>query len=122
MISIKTIPNDFNWKLYLEINTDLPRYYAEHDCINHYLNYGQFENRIYRKVDFSSIIYSSQNYMNQDLYYLLLNCIKFKLGEDFDFNNIRENTLKINEIIINQSNEYMKLNKKKIFIFRTKQQ
>ena len=112
MISLKTIPNDFNWKLYLEINTDLPRYYAEHDCINHYLNYGQFENRIYKKVDFSSIVCSSQDYMNQDLYYLLLNCIKYKFGEEFDFNNIRENTLKINEIVINQSNEYMKLNKK----------
>jgi hypothetical protein len=34
----------------LEINFDLPRNYAEHDCISHYLNYGQFENRIYSNL------------------------------------------------------------------------
>lgn len=44
------IPDDFNWEIYLKINKDLPRNYDEYDCINHYLNHGKNEDRIYKKI------------------------------------------------------------------------
>ena len=41
------IPKDFDWKYYLENNQDLldAGLETESDAINHYLNYGRFENR-----------------------------------------------------------------------------
>jgi hypothetical protein len=43
------IPDDFNWKIYLKINTDLPRTYNENECIRHYLIHGKNEKRLYKK-------------------------------------------------------------------------
>jgi len=58
------IPNDFNWKVYLDLNTDLPRNYKLKDCIKHYLTYGQYENRIYKNTeplhDFDDLVYISK--------------------------------------------------------------
>ena len=45
----EVIPNDFDWKIYLKLNKDLPRNYSKNDCINHYLNFGKKEKRFYKK-------------------------------------------------------------------------
>jgi hypothetical protein len=37
----------FNWKLYLQCNKDLPRNYDEKECIEHFYDKGQFENRFF---------------------------------------------------------------------------
>jgi hypothetical protein len=112
MISLKTIPHDFNWQIYLEINEDLPRNYDEYTCKNHYLKFGYYENRRYRKVDFLSLVHSTNDYMNKSLYFMILKCIKIKYGNTFDMDNIIENHSKINNIIKSYSNDYIKLNRK----------
>ena len=69
MHSLKQIPDDFDWKIYLEKNIDLPRNYLELDCMNHYLTYGQYEKRVYReKKNFSVLVYSNRPFINCDLF------------------------------------------------------
>lgn len=47
--SSRILPDDFNWKTYLEINTDVARIFQTKDgAINHYLYYGIQEMRIYK--------------------------------------------------------------------------
>jgi hypothetical protein len=58
------LPKDFNWKKYLEFNKDLPRNFGHLDAINHYLNFGLQENRIYKfniPRDFDWITYLKLN-------------------------------------------------------------
>ena len=43
----KYIPTNFNYIKYKELNNDLPTNWNEEDCINHYINYGIIERRIY---------------------------------------------------------------------------
>jgi len=47
------LPADFNWKTYLELNTDLTanNIHNVSGAIKHYLQYGIKENRIYHKND-----------------------------------------------------------------------
>ena len=66
---IQTIPADFIWRNYLELNIDLPRGFNEEDCKNHFLNLGRYENRNYRiqiPTDFNWQVYKE---LNQDLPY-----------------------------------------------------
>lgn len=44
---MSNIPNNFNWKVYLELNPDLNQDSNEKDVISHYINYGIHENRKY---------------------------------------------------------------------------
>jgi hypothetical protein len=66
--NIKVIPSDFHWKIYLKLNKDLPSNYSKNDCINHYLNFGKYEKRLYKKVllpiDFDWRLYL---FLNEDL-------------------------------------------------------
>jgi len=60
------IPPDFEWRTYLDINTDLNRC-NEEDAKKHYLNHGIYEKRKYKKdlpVDFDWQIYLE---LNQDI-------------------------------------------------------
>lgn len=43
---ISPFPSNFNWKTYVQNNEDLS-YMNENQAISHYINYGQFENRIF---------------------------------------------------------------------------
>jgi hypothetical protein len=50
-IKINTeVPIDFDWEEYLDINKDLPRNYTEEQCINHFLNFGLDEKRLYKTL------------------------------------------------------------------------
>lgn len=64
----EVIPNDFDWKLYLKLNKDLPRNYNESECVNHYLTFGKNEHRFYKNIvlpkDFNWKTYLS---LNKDL-------------------------------------------------------
>ena len=42
------IPNDFDWKIYLALNSDLNKNCNEEEVKLHYLNHGIFENRKYK--------------------------------------------------------------------------
>ena len=118
MHSLKQIPDDFDWKIYLEKNIDLPRNYNEQDCINHYLTYGQYEKRVYReKKNFSLLVYSNRPFINCDLFSNLLQCIKYNNFQSFILHNIMDNHLKINMIIKNYSDQYKQLNKKNYVSF-----
>ena len=44
---IKYIPSNFNYIKYKELNQDLPQDWNKSDCINHYINHGILERRIY---------------------------------------------------------------------------
>ena len=61
------LPIDFDWKIYLEINNDLTKC-SEEDAKYHYLNFGKFENRKYKKnnlpIDFDWNLYLK---LNQDI-------------------------------------------------------
>ena len=41
------VPYDFDWKMYINLNKDIPKDLNEQNIIDHYLNYGYFENRNY---------------------------------------------------------------------------
>jgi len=43
------LPNDFNWKTYIEVNNDLSIFNNERQAIEHYINHGIHENRKYKK-------------------------------------------------------------------------
>ena len=43
------LPNDFNWKTYINLNNDLSIFNTEKEAIEHYINYGLNENRKYKK-------------------------------------------------------------------------
>lgn len=43
----KYLPANFNYNRYKELNEDLPKDWNEQDCINHYINYGLIERRLY---------------------------------------------------------------------------
>ena len=47
----KYIPSNFNYIKYKELNNDLPKDLNEHDCINHYINYGIIERRLYDNIN-----------------------------------------------------------------------
>lgn len=48
----ETLPDDFDWKFYLELYEDLRRsgFRTEEDAIRHYLTYGIKEKRVYKRV------------------------------------------------------------------------
>jgi len=84
MISKKSVKKynnykDFDWKVYLEINTDLPREFNENECKNHFLNHGIHEKRNYR---FDDIIPSDFDWK----VYLEINT---DLPRDFSENNCK---------------------------------
>ena len=59
-----TIPPDFIWRNYLELNSDLPREFNEDECKQHFLNHGTSENRKYKiklPYDFDWQIYKKIN-------------------------------------------------------------
>jgi hypothetical protein len=113
MFSLKNIPSDFNWKIYLERNIDLPRDYNRRDCINHYIKYGQYEKRVYREnKGFAFVLYSNRPFINCDLFNCVLECLKYKNNEPYIYQKICDNHNKINNIIETYSNDYAKLNKK----------
>jgi len=59
-----SIPDDFNWKIYLKLNNDLNKACDENEAIYHYLNYGIYENRQYKQTipyDFNWKIYLKLN-------------------------------------------------------------
>ena len=43
----KYLPTNFNYNRYKELNEDLPKDWNEQDFINHYINYGLIERRLY---------------------------------------------------------------------------
>jgi len=51
MDNYKTLPEDFDWKLYLKYNPDLKKagIITKERVTHHYLNYGRKENRLYKK-------------------------------------------------------------------------
>jgi hypothetical protein len=64
---MSSIPNNFNWKIYLQLNQDLDQKSNEKDVIDHYINYGIHENRKYFieiPLDFEWKIYLQ---LNKDL-------------------------------------------------------
>ena len=59
-----TVPPDFIWRNYLELNSDLPREFNEDDCKQHFINHGRSENRNYKiklPDDFDWQIYKKFN-------------------------------------------------------------
>jgi hypothetical protein len=63
----KQIPSDFNWKVYISMNSDINHITNKQDAINHYCNYGINENRIYKfklPIDFNWKAYVK---LNQDI-------------------------------------------------------
>lgn len=60
----------FDWKIYLQYNKDLSKNFGEKECLEHYYEHGQFENRIY-----------SVDLLNEQKKYILnLMCI-FKMDD-----------------------------------------
>ena len=61
-----SIPNNFNYLTYLELNKDLPKNFNEIECINHYITFGINEKRKYQKIiipyDFNYKTYLEINY------------------------------------------------------------
>lgn len=100
------IPSGFDWKVYLEINTDLPRNYTKIDCLNHFINYGKNEGRILKKTTFSSIFYANTIFMEVDIFNIILEHIKYSQLLPFSLNDIMTNHNKINNIIAKYSNSY----------------
>ena len=50
------VPDDFDWKYYLEKNKDVasfPLFKSKEGAEKHWIKYGQFENRIYKKTNIS---------------------------------------------------------------------
>lgn len=98
------IPDDFNWKMYVKINKDVKK--DENHAINHYLNYGIYENRLY-KIDYSKLPndFKWEKYieLNEDLHYInneteaIVHYIKYGIKENRPYK-------KINEIIIHNDN------------------
>jgi len=66
-----SIPDDFNWLIYLELNPDLPKNISELDCIIHYKNNGYHEKRPYKKqpipIDLNDFDWNIYKQLNQDL-------------------------------------------------------
>jgi hypothetical protein len=50
------IPNDFDWKTYLDLNIDLNNLKTKEQAINHYLNYGFNEKRRYSRNNLPSVV------------------------------------------------------------------
>lgn len=65
---MKNIPNDFDWKFYIDYYVDLQEngIKTQEQALNHYLQCGQFENRVYIKNNIVDI----NNYINNKLKYL----------------------------------------------------
>ena len=112
------IPIDFDWKTYIEINNDLDKNSNEEDTKQHYLNYGIFENRQYKKdnlpLDFDWNVYlklnpdldknsNEENTKQHYLNYGIFENRKYKnnLPLDFDWNVY----LKLNQDLDKNSNE-----------------
>ena len=75
------LPNDFNWEMYISLNSDLNHIKDKTSAITHYLNHGIAENRNYKKME---TIKKYQKYMNinkgsiQDKYDKLPNYFDWK--------------------------------------------
>jgi len=55
------LPNDFNLSIYKKINSDLKNL-SDNELIEHYFNYGKYENRIYKLPDdFNPLLYKELN-------------------------------------------------------------
>ena len=84
------LPNDFIPEIYKKINSDLINLNNDKDIINHYLQEGYFENRIYKinlPDDFIPEIYKK---LNNDLENLVSNkyeLVKFIDELKIDINN-----------------------------------
>ena len=65
------IPNDFNWKNYIELNKDLNHITNEKEATDHYVKYGYNENRKYKYIPIPSD-FNWKNYidLNEDLKHL----------------------------------------------------
>jgi hypothetical protein len=61
---MSTIPDNFNWKMYLFLNSDLNQNCNEEEANNHYINYGIMEQRKYKIDDFD---WKTYLLLNQDL-------------------------------------------------------
>jgi hypothetical protein len=75
MVNDVYIPDDFNWKTYLKLNTDLPKHYNENDCKTHYLIHGKQESRVYTK--------GLQHYLPSDFYWKTYYIINTDLPSNF---------------------------------------
>ncbi|WP_141727507.1 hypothetical protein [Burkholderia seminalis] len=54
-LSVSNIPNDFDWKKYILLNSDLPQSWSRWHAMLHYLQYGIAEQRSYREQGFSEV-------------------------------------------------------------------
>jgi hypothetical protein len=130
------IPSDFNWKTYIRLNGDLHLLNNKKEAIEHYLNYGIHENRIYKRE--SNVIlyelFSNRKIKKKDDLFLILNeIIKNNITKIDDFikpkkniynnhklvfPNINYNEFKIEEdlSLYSSFNEKKKLSKTQIFL------
>lgn len=65
-MDLKNLPENFNWLSYLELNSDLVNagLKTEENAINHYLNFGKIEKRLFEK----KIIYPEPKYENSSVF------------------------------------------------------
>ena len=108
-----SIPDDFNWKIYLKLNNDLNQVCDENEAIYHYLNYGIYENRQYKQTipyDFNWKIYLKLNNdlnqacdENEAIYHYLNYGIYENREYSYNFYNI-EKYKNCSDISIFQSN------------------
>lgn len=119
------IPDDFDWKVYLKLNKDI-KHKKEKEAIEHYLNYGMYENRLYKIDDLlipSDFKWELYIKLNDDLKYIdneadaLQHYLRYGIKEDriykkkiIEFNILEKHYDFINESEINYTKLYFKEN------------
>lgn len=64
---MKNLPNDFNWKRYIELNKDISHITNENEAVQHYINHGINENRLYKYKIPKDFHWKTYLFLNDDL-------------------------------------------------------
>jgi hypothetical protein len=91
------LPEDFDWLIYLKLNTDLNRKSTKKEVIEHYKKHGIKENRKYKVILPDDFNWRGYLYLNKDLYKFVKKeeCIEHYINHGY-FEN-RKYTIKVNE-------------------------
>jgi hypothetical protein len=88
------IPYDFNWKTYIKLNGDLHLLNNEKEAIEHYLNFGIDENRIYKResnVILYDLLLNGKIKKKDDLFLIANEIIKNNITKFVDFLKPKKN-------------------------------
>ena len=88
------IPYDFNWKTYIKLNGDLHLLNNEKEAIEHYLNFGIDENRIYKResnVILYDLLLNGKIKKKDDLFLIANEIIKNNITKFDDFLKPKKN-------------------------------